>query len=77
METIINVARTGPEGTIGDGKIFVIPADEAIQINDGAQRAGSRGINDPGAPSFFTVFLTPASSTTGAPALSSFSGGRP
>ena len=32
MKTIIEVARTGPEGNIGDGKIFVLPMDEAIQI---------------------------------------------
>lgn len=32
IETIINLARTGPEGNIGDGKIFVLPMDQAIQI---------------------------------------------
>ena len=32
VDTIINVARTGPEGNIGDGKILVLPMDEAIQI---------------------------------------------
>ena len=32
VETIINTARTGPEGNIGDGKIFVQPVLEAIQI---------------------------------------------
>jgi nitrogen regulatory protein P-II 1 len=32
LETVINVARTGPEGNIGDGKIFVLPAAEAIDI---------------------------------------------
>jgi nitrogen regulatory protein P-II 1 len=41
IETIISVARTGPEGTIGDGKIFVLPADEAIQIGDGARGPGA------------------------------------
>jgi nitrogen regulatory protein P-II 1 len=41
VETIINIARTGPEGTIGDGKIFILPADEAIQINDGARGPGA------------------------------------
>ena len=41
IETIISVARTGPEGTIGDGKIFVLPADEAIQINDAARGPGA------------------------------------
>ena len=32
VDTIVSVARTGPEGTIGDGKIFVLPAEEAIEI---------------------------------------------
>jgi nitrogen regulatory protein PII len=32
LKAIIEVARTGPEGNIGDGKIFVLPMDEAIQI---------------------------------------------
>jgi nitrogen regulatory protein P-II 2 len=41
VNTIINVARTGPEGNIGDGKIFVVPADQAIQINDGARGPGA------------------------------------
>jgi nitrogen regulatory protein P-II 1 len=29
------VARTSAEGHIGDGKIFVVPIDDALQINDG------------------------------------------
>ena len=41
IETIVNTARTGPEGTIGDGKIFVLPADQAIQINDGSRGPGA------------------------------------
>ena len=41
VETIINVARTGPEGTIGDGKVFVLPAEEAVQISDGGRGPGS------------------------------------
>jgi nitrogen regulatory protein PII len=41
ISTIINVARTGPEGNIGDGKIFVTPADQAIQIVDGARGPGA------------------------------------
>ena len=41
LSTIINVARTGPEGNIGDGKIFVVPADQAIQIIDGARGPGA------------------------------------
>lgn len=32
VETIISVARTGPEGSFGDGKIFVLPMEQAIQI---------------------------------------------
>jgi len=32
IDTIISVARTGPDGNIGDGKIFVMPMDEAVQI---------------------------------------------
>jgi nitrogen regulatory protein PII len=36
VDTIINVARTGPEGTIGDGKIFVLPAEATVQISNGA-----------------------------------------
>ena len=41
IETIMNVARTGPEGTIGDGKVFVLPADEAIQVDDGFRGPGA------------------------------------
>ena len=32
IECITEIARSGPEGTIGDGKILVLPIDEAIQI---------------------------------------------
>ncbi len=41
IETICSVARTGPEGSIGDGKIFVLPVGEAIQVNDGARGPGA------------------------------------
>lgn len=41
IEVITQVARTGPEGNIGDGKIFVVPAAEAIQISDGARGPGA------------------------------------
>lgn len=41
VDTIAGVARTGPEGTIGDGKIFIVPALEAIQIDDGARGPGA------------------------------------
>jgi nitrogen regulatory protein P-II 2 len=34
IDCIMNVARTGPEGNIGDGKIFVLPAEQSIRISD-------------------------------------------
>ena len=33
LDTIVGIARTGPEGNIGDGKIFVVPALDAIEIS--------------------------------------------
>jgi nitrogen regulatory protein P-II 1 len=41
VDTIINTARTGTEGTIGDGKIFVVPAAETIQIWGDARGPGA------------------------------------
>jgi nitrogen regulatory protein P-II 2 len=41
VDTIAQVARTGPEGTIGDGKIFVLPAIETIKIGDGSRGQGA------------------------------------
>ena len=41
VEMIVNAARTGPDGTIGDGKIFILPADQAIQINDATRGPGA------------------------------------
>ncbi len=32
LETVMAVARTGPEGNIGDGKVFVFPVEDAIEI---------------------------------------------
>ncbi len=32
IDVLTEIGRTGEEGTIGDGKIFVLPMDEAIQI---------------------------------------------
>lgn len=32
LSTIESAARTGPEGNIGDGKIFVLPTLETIEI---------------------------------------------
>ncbi len=34
MECIASVARTGPEGSIGDGKILVLPAERVVRISD-------------------------------------------
>ena len=41
IETITNVARTGPEGTIGDGKVFLLPADEVVQISEPLRGPGA------------------------------------
>lgn len=32
IDAISNAARTGPEGKIGDGKIFVLPLEEVVRI---------------------------------------------
>jgi nitrogen regulatory protein P-II 2 len=41
VECLEEVARTSAEGHIGDGKVFVVPMDEAIQINDGYRGKGA------------------------------------
>jgi nitrogen regulatory protein P-II 1 len=38
VDMLAGAARTGPEGEIGDGKIFVMPVEEAVRI-----RTGERG----------------------------------
>ncbi|WP_257455074.1 P-II family nitrogen regulator [Archangium lipolyticum] len=38
VDAIVRAARSGPDGKIGDGKIFVLPVDEAVRI-----RTGERG----------------------------------
>ena len=35
ITSLEEVARTSAKGNIGDGKIFVLPIDDAVQINDG------------------------------------------
>jgi nitrogen regulatory protein P-II 1 len=35
VDAISSVARTGPEGNIGDGKIFLLPADDTVRVSDG------------------------------------------
>ena len=41
VDCLTGVARTGAEGTIGDGKIFVLPMDDAIQISDASRGRGA------------------------------------
>ncbi len=41
VDTIIRIARNGPKGAIGDGKIFIIPSVEAIQIDSGTRGPGA------------------------------------
>ncbi len=41
VEMLTSVARTGEEGIIGDGKIFVVPAEETIDISSGARGPGA------------------------------------
>src|SRR4051795_5613350 len=38
VNAIIEAARTGPEGRIGDGKVFILPLEDVIRI-----RTGERG----------------------------------
>lgn len=38
IEAIVKAARTGADGAVGDGKIFVVPLEEAVRI-----RTGERG----------------------------------
>lgn len=34
IDTLSRVARTGPEGAFGDGKIFVMPVEECVRVHD-------------------------------------------
>jgi nitrogen regulatory protein P-II 2 len=38
VEAIVHAARTGETGTVGDGKIFVLPLEDCVRI-----RTGERG----------------------------------
>ncbi len=38
ITTIMEAARTEPEGAFGDGKIFVSPVDEAYTISSGTNK---------------------------------------
>ncbi len=41
LECLAEHARTSSEGHIGDGKAFVLPMEQAIQINDGFRGPGA------------------------------------
>ena len=41
LDVITQIARTGPEGTIGDGKIFVLPVEQSIQISEPVRGPGA------------------------------------
>jgi nitrogen regulatory protein PII len=41
LECLQQVARTGAEGTIGDGKVFVLPMEQAVQVSDGSRGPGA------------------------------------
>ena len=41
IECLEEFARTSVEGHIGDGKVFVLPMDEAIQISDTQRGPGA------------------------------------
>ena len=34
IDVLLRVARTGGEGSIGDGKIFVLPLEESVRISE-------------------------------------------
>lgn len=34
IDTIEHVARTGPDGNVGDGKIFLLPIEEVVRLSD-------------------------------------------
>src|SRR5207249_2272741 len=43
VETIAHVARTGPGGAVGDGKVFVLPIDDVVRLSDTVR--GPEGIS--------------------------------
>lgn len=34
LDTLTRVARSGPDGAFGDGKIFVMPVEECVRLHD-------------------------------------------
>lgn len=41
IETLLRAARTGTEGNIGDGKIFMLPTEEAITVDNAHRGPGA------------------------------------
>ncbi len=41
VETIVNTARMGRTGAVGDGNIFILDAHQAIQVDDAARGPGA------------------------------------
>ena len=41
VEAIVHAARTPETGRVGDGKIFVLPMDESIQVSDATRGPGA------------------------------------
>ena len=41
VDCLMELCRTSTQGAIGDGKIFVLPMDEAIQVSDGGRGPGA------------------------------------
>ena len=43
VEAIVHSARTGETGTVGDGKIFVLPLEDCVRIRTGERGSGAIG----------------------------------
>ncbi len=46
IRTIIKAARTGDKGAFGDGKIFVVPVEEAYTISSGVRETSGGKIEE-------------------------------
>lgn len=42
IDAIVNAARTGTDGSIGDGKLFVVPVEQVFQI--GGDESGAEAV---------------------------------
>ncbi len=41
IDVLLKVAKTGTQGNIGDGKVFVLPTEEAYSIDSGTRGPGA------------------------------------